>query len=49
MQKRDVNAILKLLTNNMNNGILALNDDTLILWDQKHPDVKLVPKIINFC
>ena len=28
MQKGDVNAALKLLMNNMNNGILPLKDDT---------------------
>ena len=42
MQKGDVNAALKLLTNNMNNGILPLNDDTLILLEQKHPEASEV-------
>ena len=38
MQKGEVNAALKLLTNNMINGILPLNDDKLILLEQKHPE-----------
>ena len=38
MQKGEVNAALKLLTNNMSNGILPLNDDTLLLLEQKHPE-----------
>ena len=42
MQKGDVNAALKLLTNNMNNGILPLNDNTLILLEQKHPEASEV-------
>ena len=42
MQKGDVNAALKLLTNNMNNGILPLNDDTLILLEEKHPEASEV-------
>ena len=37
MGKGEVNAALKLLTNNMNNGILPLNDETLLLLEQKHP------------
>ena len=37
MQKGDVNGALRLLTNNMSNGILPLNDDTLLLLEQKHP------------
>ena len=40
MQKGDVNAPLKLLANNMNNGILPLNGDTPIVLDQKHHDAK---------
>ena len=38
MQKGEVNAALKMLTNNMRNGILPLNDDTLLLLEQKHPE-----------
>ena len=45
MKKMDVNAALKILTNNMNNGILTLNDDTLALLDQKHHDAKEAPWI----
>ena len=37
MQKGNVNGAIKLLTNNMQNGILPLNDDTLNLLKQKHP------------
>ena len=37
MSKGNVNGALKLLTNNMSNGILPLNDETLKL-SQKHPD-----------
>ena len=39
MQKGDVNGALRILTDNMNNGILPLNDDTLLLLEQKHPGV----------
>ena len=39
MQKGDVNGALRILTDNMNNGILPLNDDTLLLLEQKHPEV----------
>ena len=37
MGKGEVNAALNLLTKNMNNGILPLNDETLLLLEQKHP------------
>ena len=38
MQKGNVNGALKILTNNMKNGVLPLNDETLSLIKQKHPD-----------
>ena len=40
MQKVDVNGALKLLTNNMANGILPLNEETLKLIKQKHPEAR---------
>jgi hypothetical protein len=40
MEKGNVNGALKLLTNNMANGILPLNDETLNLLHLKHPDAK---------
>ena len=40
MQKFDVNGALKLLTNNMANGILPLNEETLKLIKQKHPEAQ---------
>ena len=39
MQKGNVNGAIKLLTNNMKNGILPLNEQTLNLLKQKHPKV----------
>ena len=38
--KGNVNGALKLLTNNMNNGILPLTDETLKLLHTKHPENK---------
>ena len=38
MSKGNVNAALKLLTDNMYSGILPLNKDTLELLIQKHPE-----------
>ena len=40
MQKGDINGALRLLTNNMSNGIIPLNEDTLLLLKQKHPEGK---------
>ena len=40
MQKGNINAAIKLLTNNMQNGILPLNDETLSQLKQKHPEAK---------
>ena len=40
MQKGNVNGALKLLTNNMSNGILTLTDETLQLLHAKHPESK---------
>ena len=40
MQKRNVNGALKLLTNNMSNGILPLTDETLHLLRTKHPEMQ---------
>ena len=37
MQKGDVDSAIKLITNNMQNGILLLTDTTLKLLKQKHP------------
>ena len=37
MQKGNVNGAMKILSNNMENGILPLNDSTLKLLQQKHP------------
>ena len=38
MRKGNVNGALKLLTNNMSNGILPLTDETLHLLRTKHPE-----------
>ncbi|XP_057301658.1 uncharacterized protein LOC130636080 [Hydractinia symbiolongicarpus] len=38
MQKGNINSALRLLTDNMTQGILPLNDETLLLLEQKHPD-----------
>ena len=40
MEKGNINGALKFLTDNMQNDILPLNDETLTLIHQKHP----VPK-----
>ena len=40
MQKEHVNAALKLLTDNMTGGILALNDEALDMLRQKHPEAR---------
>ena len=40
MRKGNVNGALKLLTSNMKNGILPLNDSTLNMLKQKHPQSK---------
>ena len=40
MQKGNINGAIKLLTNNMENGILPLNENTLELLRQKHPTEK---------
>ena len=40
MQKGNVNGALKLLTNNMSNGILPLTDEILHLSRTRHPDMK---------
>ena len=37
MEKRNVKGALKLLTSNISNGILPLDDKTLSLLKQKHP------------
>ena len=42
MAKGNINGALKLLSNNMSNGILPLNDETLQLLQQKHPDAQQV-------
>ena len=33
-------SVVKLLSNNMNNGILPLDDDTLVILEQKHQEIK---------
>ena len=40
MQSGNINAALKLLTNNMHSGILPLNVETLLLLEVKHPESK---------
>ena len=42
MQKGNVICTLRLLTNNMSNGILPLLDETLKLLQTKHPKGKLL-------
>ena len=37
MRKGNINAAIKLLTNNMQNGIVPLNDETLRMLRMKHP------------
>ena len=37
MHKGNINGAMKILTNNMQNGILPLNENTLKLLQQKHP------------
>ena len=41
MQKGNVNGSLKILINNMSDGILPLTDETLPLLELKHPDAKV--------
>ena len=38
MQSGNINGAIKLLSNNMENGVLPLNEDTLDLLYKKHPD-----------
>jgi len=40
MTRGKVNSAMKLLTNNMKNGILPLNNETLSILRQKHPQPK---------
>ena len=40
VQKGNVNGVLKLLTNNMSNGILPLTDETLHLLRTKHAEMQ---------
>ena len=37
MNKGNINSAIKILSNNMENGILSLNDTTFNLLNQKHP------------
>jgi hypothetical protein len=47
MQKGNVNGAMKILTNNMQNGILPLNEKTISCLRQKHPEPKIAdPEII---
>ena len=41
MAKGNINSVLNLLTNNMQNGILPLNNDTLSKLIQKHVKGKM--------
>ena len=38
MEKGNVNGAIRIVTNNMGGGILPLNDETLSLLEQKHPE-----------
>ena len=40
MQKSNANGALRLLTNNMSNGILPLSDETLQILSLKHPEAQ---------
>ena len=44
MSKGNINDALKLLTENMSNGILPLNDKTLMMLKQKHPEANEPPQ-----
>ena len=44
MSKGNVNGALKLLTENMPNGILPLNDKTLMMLKQKHSEANEPPQ-----
>ena len=44
MNKGNVNGVLKLLTENMSNGILPLTDNTLKMLKQKHPETNEPPQ-----
>ena len=44
MNKGNVNGALKLLTENMSNGILPLNDKTSTMLKQKHPEANEPPQ-----
>ena len=47
MAKGNINNALKLLTHNMSDGILPLNDETISLLHQKHPKArKALDKIL---
>lgn len=49
MKKSNVNAALKLLTDNMQNGILPLNDGMLNNLKEKHPQPKEICNILLIC
>ena len=44
ISKGNVNGALKLLTQNMSNGILPLNDKTLTMLKQKHQEANEPPQ-----
>ena len=48
MQEGNVNGALKLLSDNMQNGILPLNNETLMLLKEKHPEPKNVSEDVMF-
>ena len=48
MKSGNVNGALKLLTDNMSGGILPLNDETLNLLIQKHPEAKDITEDVTF-
>ena len=48
MQKKNLNSALRLLTDNISNGILPLVDGTLKLLQTKHPKLKLLKEKLYF-
>ena len=44
MQKSNVNGVLRLLTNNISNGILPLSNEILQIVSQKHPEAQQAKK-----
>ena len=44
----NINSVLKLLTNNMENGLVPLNKEALANLAQNHPEVGRPPQYILF-